>query len=65
MILCDTEIRAALDYGQIVIAPRPPDDYITTSAIDLTLGTRDFKRWKPQASGINITVDPSQTNWFA
>jgi hypothetical protein len=29
------------------------------------LGARDFKRWKPLPSDIDVTVDPSQSNWFA
>lgn len=65
MILCDTEIRAALHYRQILITPEPPSENITTSALDLTLGADDFKQWKsPAGAGISISVDPSQADWF-
>ena len=62
MILCDTEIKAALRYNQIVIEPAPLEDHISTSAVDLTLSGNEFKRWKQQPAGINITIDPAQPN---
>lgn len=66
MILCDTEIQAALINGQILIEPRPPQEHITTSAVDLTLGGLEFKQWNlPVGAGIELTVDPSQPNFFS
>jgi dCTP deaminase len=60
MILCDAEIRAALRNGQIIIDPQPPDGYITTSAIDLRLGGREFRRWKvPGGAGARFDIEPS------
>lgn len=64
MILCDTEIRAAMASGQILIVPKPPDEHITTSALDLTLGEREFKRWKAPAPETSVVIDPSQPDFF-
>ena len=58
MILCDTEIRAALSSGQIVIEPSPPPENITTTAVDLTLG-REFSRWVPQDEATEFSINPS------
>lgn len=61
MILSDSEIRAAIRYGQIVVDPMPPEINFTTSALDLTLSDKQFKIWKsPAGSGISIFVNPSQ-----
>ena len=61
MILSDSEIKAAIQYGQIVIDPIPPPLNFTTSALDLTLSAKQFKVWKsPAGNAINISVDPSQ-----
>jgi len=62
MILCDTEIRAALNYGHIVIDPRPPPENIGTTAIDLRLGT-ELRKWKVPKSGVTITIDPSHPDF--
>lgn len=52
-------------HRQIVIDPVPAEEHITTSAIDLTLGGDEFKRWKsPPGEGIEIVVDPSQSGLF-
>ncbi|MDQ2687333.1 MAG: hypothetical protein M3Y28_05645, partial [Armatimonadota bacterium] len=65
MILCDTEIQAALNNGQVIINPRPPQEHITTSAVDLTLNGQEFKQWNlPSGKGIELTVDPSQPGFF-
>src|SRR6266542_3329786 len=47
MILCDTEIRAAIQHEQLTIRPMPPEEHFTTTAVDLTLGA-DFSRWKAE-----------------
>jgi deoxycytidine triphosphate deaminase len=45
MILCDSEIRAMLKYEQLFIDPLPQREQFTTTAVDLRLGSTDFKRW--------------------
>ncbi len=62
MILCDSEIRAALNNGQLVITPRPPGEHISTSAVDLMLG-EEFKRWKKPKTGFQTFVDPAQPDF--
>ena len=64
MILCDSEIHAALAHGQIIIDPMPSSEYFTTTAVDLRLGGTDFKRWKVPGPGINFSIDPSQPGFF-
>src|SRR5947209_3249873 len=64
MILCDSEILVALNSGQLVIEPRPPNDHITTTAIDLTLGN-EFMRWhRPAGKAVELTIDPSQPDFL-
>jgi deoxycytidine triphosphate deaminase len=59
MVLCDTEIRAALRAGQIILDPLPPPENIQTTAVDLTLGS-EFKRWRhTHAGGVEVSIDPS------
>lgn len=62
-ILCDRDIRKALDKGHIEIKPPPPDERISTSAVDLTLAT-EFRRWnlEPQP-GLQVVVDPSDPKY--
>jgi dCTP deaminase len=62
MVLCDTEIRAALRHKQVIVDPMPAAECITTSALDLTLGT-EFKRWQVFKSGVEVTVDPSAASF--
>lgn len=64
MILCDSEIRAALKYGQIVIEPAPSPDDFTTTAVDLRLGETDFKRWKKPGPGVTLIIDPSHKGFY-
>ncbi len=64
MILCDTEIRAALRSRQLVIDPAPPAGHIATSAVDLMLG-REFRRWRsPEGEAASIAIDPSQPDFY-
>jgi dCTP deaminase len=58
MVLCDVEIQAALRCGALVIEPRPNPRAFTTTAVDLLLGD-EFKRWKTQAPGAELIIDPS------
>lgn len=62
MILCDSELQAALDHKQLIIEPRPGPDAIGTSAIDLALGS-EFKRWKSPKKGTEVTIDPSASGF--
>jgi dCTP deaminase len=55
MILCDSELKAALAHGQLIIEPTPADECISTSSIDLTLGG-EFKCWREPP----FPVDPSR-----
>jgi dCTP deaminase len=64
MVLCDSEIRAAIRHGQLIIQPLPPGEHITTSALDLRLG-REFKRWRvPRGKSTSFAIDPSQPDFF-
>jgi dCTP deaminase len=64
VILCDTEIRAALRNRQLVIDPEPPAGHITTSAVDLRLG-REFRRWRsPEGVAAGIVIDPSRPDFY-
>lgn len=66
MILCDSEIKAAIRHSHVVIDSPPPLEHFTTSALDLKSGDGEFKRWRlPQGKGINITVDASQPGLLA
>lgn len=64
MILCDSEIWAALKHGQIKIDPEPSRDDYTTTAVDLHLGETDFKRWKKPGKGVSLIIDPSQSGFY-
>jgi dCTP deaminase len=64
MILCDTEIQIALANGQIKIEPPPSIERYTTTAVDLTLGSNGFKKWKKPVGAMVIAIDPSQENWY-
>ncbi|CAK0759558.1 dCTP deaminase [uncultured Gammaproteobacteria bacterium] len=47
MILTDREIAIALDTKQVIIEPRPPEDLLSSTAIDLRLH-RSLKKWSPK-----------------
>lgn len=64
MILCDTEIQIVLANGQIKIAPAPSIERYTTTAVDLTLGSDGFKKWKKPTGAMVLAIDPSQDNWY-
>lgn len=64
MILCDTEIRAALASGQIRIDPEPLPEHYTTSSLDLTLGNA-FTRWKVSpVQGVRVVIDPAADDFY-
>src|SRR5712692_453878 len=62
MILCDSEIKAALRYGDLIIDPAPVEDQISTSSVDLRLGS-EFKRWKSASPGTELTLDPGASDF--
>ncbi|MBV9852119.1 MAG: dCTP deaminase [Armatimonadetes bacterium] len=64
MILCDSEIRAALRHGQIVIEPMPPPERFSTTAVDLTLAGTDFKRWRAPPPGVVTVIDAARPGYF-
>ena len=64
MILCDSEIKAAIQHGHIKIDPEPPAEMFTTTAVDLRLGGSEFKRWRQPPPGMSFTIDPSQPDFF-
>ena len=64
MILCDSEIRAALRHGQIIIEPSPPAERFSTTAVDLTLASTDFKRWKAPQSGVVTVIDAARSGYY-
>ena len=64
MILCDTEIKAVLASGHIVIDPPPLPEHFGTSSLDLTLGS-GFRRWKrTNVQGVTFTIDPSAPDFY-
>ena len=62
MILCDREIVAALEHGQIEIEPRPAGDAFKSSSVDLRLDVH-FRRWKTPTGGMESVVDPSRADF--
>ena len=65
MILSDSETQAALKSGQIRIEPQPSLASFTTTAVDLSLGGDDFKRWIEPRSGVDVIIDPAKPGFFA
>jgi dCTP deaminase len=61
MVLSDTEIRAALESGQIIIQPMPRLEQYRVASLDLTLGT-EFFRWKLPEHGTGLCIDPSSAD---
>lgn len=61
-ILGNIACKKALDVGRLEISPRPPDERLGTSAVDLTLA-REFKRWKKSTAGMEQTIDPSASGF--
>ncbi|NUQ72026.1 MAG: dCTP deaminase [Polyangiaceae bacterium] len=62
MILSDNELRAAIVHGQLIITPPPADSHITTTSVDLTLGS-EFRRWREAKGGAELTVNPSSPDF--
>jgi dCTP deaminase len=50
----------------LVIDPLPPEVRIAPTAVDLTLGDREFRTWQvPATPGLDLSVDRSAPNFFA
>jgi dCTP deaminase len=64
MILCDSEISAALANGLISIDPLPSQDRIQTSAVDLTLGD-EFLKWPAPNKSVYTCIDVTEDFKFA
>src|SRR5262249_13151972 len=58
MILCDSEIKAAIRSGLVIIDSPPDEEHYTTSAVDMTVGD-EFFRWKGIRGGkAGMIIDP-------
>src|SRR6266700_4183925 len=67
MILSDAGIKAALADGTIGIDPRPTEDCIETSAIDLTL-SNIFSIWKQEnftARGAEVVLNLQELDYIS
>lgn len=62
MILCDREIRAALQHGQILIDPQPASDAYDSTTVDLTLAN-DYELWNDDPRGRSITIEPGRPGY--
>lgn len=60
MILCDREIRAALDSRRLLIDPVPQE--IDASSVDLHLGDT-FYFWRVGVAGARTVLDPAEPNF--
>lgn len=57
MILCDREIREALDQKRLVITPAPAKELYTSTAVDLRLSSR-LRRWVPPSQERAAGIEP-------
>ena len=69
MVLSDNEIKAALYCKQLVIEPFDDESRISSTAVDLTLGGDEFKRWNDLGGGddsgeVELIIDPSTKDFF-
>lgn len=58
MILTDREIRIAVETGQVVIDPVPPEEAYSSTSLDLTLGV-GLHVFKQGHAGLDLVIDPS------
>ncbi len=61
MVLSDVDIRPALRADAIAIDPVPPRENVSTSAVDLRVGT-EFRRRQEVPRGIDINTDLSDVS---
>jgi dCTP deaminase len=67
MVLSNAGIEAALKSGTIEIDPKPTEDRIQTSSVDLTLSNK-FSRWKQEnflAKGAKVILDIQQMDFLS
>ncbi|HZS01134.1 MAG TPA: hypothetical protein VFE37_20620 [Chloroflexota bacterium] len=65
MILCDRDIKAAIEDGRIGIDPPPSQEQVSTSALDLILGDEffqfitpeDLQAQQPPGAVLSLAVD--------
>lgn len=62
MILCDNEIRAALQSQALIIEPLPAHERIQPSAVDLLLAD-EFKKWTKGPGGASVVIDPGRDDF--
>jgi deoxycytidine triphosphate deaminase len=63
MILCDREIRAAMDRGSLRLHPVPDPSLWTSTAIDSTLDGQ-IRQWKdPSKAGMQSVIVPSSKDF--
>lgn len=58
MVLTDREIWLAISTGQIRVEPKPTEDILSSTALDLTLGNQ-IRTWKTGTPGVDAAVCPS------
>jgi dCTP deaminase len=63
MILSDREIKAAMFRRSVYITPPPPNERISSTAIDLTLDG-ELRIWKKPASGASLTFNPADDEFY-
>lgn len=62
MILCDREIKAALQHGQIEIDPLPPPEAYDSTTVDLTL-SHIYEVWQSPKPGRTEIIEPGLPGW--
>jgi dCTP deaminase len=62
MVLCDNELRAAIQNKHLIVDPIPADEHISTTALDLTLGS-EFRVWRVPPGGATLTIDPAASDY--
>lgn len=62
MILSDREIKAALGREAIRITPRPPDERISSTSVDLTLDV-ELRVWRPPPGGVSLAFSPADAEF--
>jgi dCTP deaminase len=57
MILCDREIREAIEQQRLNISPRPPGDHFASTSVDLTLAAR-IDEWNLPEEDVGLGLQP-------
>lgn len=67
MILSDVDIETALKEGNLIIEPRPREEQIDSTTVDLRIG-EPFYRWNPglvNQRGVRVSVDIDNFDFHA